>query len=131
MKYIILCGGIGRRNNNYSLPRVNELSRFERYSKFKLVKILNFNNLNDFKLDILNTHRSGSDFWAFGDFDKLNYKYSLYSHRPIPKNNENDSRTTRIIKEKYPINFFSIKEGKFISAPAIAISFAKEINNND
>ena len=64
-------------------------------------------------------------------FDKLNYNYSLYSHRPIPKNNENDSRTTRIIKEKYPINFFSIKEGKFISAPAIAISFAKEINNND
>jgi hypothetical protein len=60
----------------------------------------------------------------------LKYKHSLYSHRPIPKNNEGDSRTTRIVKEDYAIDFFSIKEGKFISAPSIAQIFAEMIDTN-
>jgi hypothetical protein len=71
----------------------------------------------------------GSIYYPF--FNKLKYKYSLYSHRPIPKNNEDDSRTTRIVKENYGIDFFSVKEGKFISAPAIAQIFAEMVNSND
>jgi hypothetical protein len=70
----------------------------------------------------------GLEYYPF--FNKLKYKYSLYSHRPIPKNNEGDSRTTRIVKEDYAIDFFSIKEGKFISAPSIAQIFAEMVNSN-
>ena len=68
----------------------------------------------------------GKKYYPF--FDKLEYRYSLYSHRPIPKNNRGDSRTTRIIKENYDIDFFSIKEGKFISAPTVALQFKELVN---
>ena len=56
----------------------------------------------------------------FPFFDKLKYKYSLYGNRPIPLKNKDDDRTTKIIKHDYPIDFYSILEGKFVSAPIIA-----------
>lgn len=67
----------------------------------------------------------GKKYYPF--FDKLKYEYSIYSHRPIPKNNKGDSRTTRTIKENYDIDFFSIKEGKFISAPTVALQFKEMV----
>ena len=58
-------------------------------------------------------------------FNKLEYKYSLYGNRPIPINAKGDSRVTKIVKQKYDIDFYSIKEGKLISAPLIASEFKK------
>ena len=83
------------------------------------------NNIKKNNWDKMMKH--GLKYYPF--FDKVEYKYSLYSNRPIPSNNQNDSRTTRIIKENYDIDFFSIKEGKFISAPAIAVEFNRRVNN--
>jgi len=53
-------------------------------------------------------------------FKDLKYKYSIYGSRPISLKTKNDGRTTKIIKHDYPIDFYSILEGKFVSAPLIA-----------
>jgi hypothetical protein len=62
-------------------------------------------------------------------FSKLKYLYSLYGNRPIPLSAKGDSRVTRIVKQKYDIDFYSVKEGKFISAPLIAAEFSKTLQN--
>jgi len=60
-------------------------------------------------------------------FKDLKYRYSLYGSRPIPLKAKNDERTTRIIKHDYPIDFYSILEGKFVSAPVFADKLANVI----
>jgi nucleoside-diphosphate-sugar epimerase len=61
-------------------------------------------------------------------FNNLEYKYSLYGSRPISLKTKNDGRATKIIKHDYPIDFYSIIEGKFVSAPLIAEIFSKVIS---
>lgn len=69
-------------------------------------------------------------------FKDLKYSHSLWANRPIPLRKEaqfNDSRATRIVKHNYPINFYSILEGKIVSAPMVAEELADVIrkDNND
>lgn len=71
--------------------------------------------------------KQGLKYYPF--FNELKYKYSLYANRPIPVNIKGDSRATRIIKQKYDIDFYSIKEGKLISAPYIAQQFKNILQN--
>jgi len=71
--------------------------------------------------------KHGLKFYPF--FKKLKYKYSLYTNRPIPVNIKGDSRATRIIKQDYDIDFYSVKEGKLISAPYVAFEFTKLLQN--
>lgn len=71
--------------------------------------------------------KHGLKFYPF--FKDLKYKYSLYTNRPIPVNIKGDSRATRIIKQDYKIDFYSIKEGKLISAPYVAFEFTKLLQN--
>ena len=71
--------------------------------------------------------KHGLKYYPF--FKDLKYSHSIYSHRPIPISIDNDSRQTRIIKEEFDIDFYSIKEGKFISAPSIAEIFKNIINS--
>ena len=54
--------------------------------------------------------------------NELKYKRSFYGNRPIPIKDNTADRSTKIIKEKLKnkINFISIREGKYISAPYIA-----------
>jgi hypothetical protein len=73
-------------------------------------------------------YEHGLKYYPF--FKDLRYSHSIYSHRPIPKNIDNDSRATRIVKEDFEVDFYSIKEGKFISAPSIAVAFKKMIDEN-
>jgi len=61
-------------------------------------------------------------------FKDLKYKYSIYGSRPISLKTKNDGRATKIIKHDYPIDFYSILEGKFISAPLIAKELIKLLN---
>jgi len=63
--------------NKVSLPISPNLSRFDHYKNFKLVEIENFQDLNNFNLDVLNTHRGGRDAWAFSNFDSLNYNFKI------------------------------------------------------
>ena len=78
--------------------------------------------------------KHGLEYYPF--FKDLKYKSSLWANRPIPLAKEaqkNDSRATRIIKHDYPINFYSILEGKLVSAPMIAedlISWIRRENND-
>lgn len=69
---------------------------------------------------------------AFFPFE-LEYIRSLYGSRPIPSipiENEGDCRKTRIkCHVKYP-GIFSILEGKFISAPLIAVKILSIIKNS-
>ena len=58
---------------------------------------------------------------------KLEYIDSLWGSRPIPLNNETDSRKTKIISHKDAPGIYSILEGKFISAPLIAERLANKI----
>ena len=69
--------------------------------------------------------KHGLQYYPF--FNNLKYKYSLYANRPIPSSARGDSRATRIIKQHYKIDFFTVREGKLISAPYIAAIFAKRL----
>ena len=60
-------------------------------------------------------------------FKNLKYKYSIYGSRPISIKTKDDGRATKIIKHDYPIDFYSILEGKLVSAPLIAKMFVKVI----
>lgn len=62
--------------------------------------------------------KKGLKYYPF--FKNLKYKYSIYGSRPISLKTKNDGRSTKIIKLDYPIDFYSILEGKFVSAPLIA-----------
>ena len=59
----------------------------------------------------------------------LKYVKSFYGTRPIPVKDNTADRSTKILKEKLKnkTNFFSIKEGKYISAPYIAKEISKKI----
>ena len=63
----------------------------------------------------------------FPFYDKLEYVYSLYSSRPVPINDSVDNRQTNIVKHDYPIDFYSICEGKFCTAPLLGIQFSDMI----
>ena len=53
--------------------------------------------------------------------DEFVYKYSLYGFRPIPADDINSDRNTKIkISNFCDIKIYSIMEGKYISAPFIA-----------
>ena len=63
--------------------------------------------------------------------NELKYKRSFYGNRPIPIKDNTADRSTKIIKEKLKnkINFISIREGKYISAPYIAKEISKKISS--
>lgn len=72
--------------------------------------------------------KHGLKYYPF--FKDLKYKYSLWANRPIPIRKEtqnNDGRATRVVKHDYPIPFYSILEGKFVSAPMVASDLVKRI----
>lgn len=69
--------------------------------------------------------KHGLKYYPF--FKNLRYKYSIYGGRPISLKAKDDGRATKIIKHDYPIDFYSILEGKFVSAPLIAKMFVKVI----
>ena len=69
--------------NNFSHPRQDELitnpSRFKDYTKLpiKLIKFEDVEELNRYNLDILNTHRSGDDFWFLPKFEQTNFNFKI------------------------------------------------------
>jgi glycosyltransferase involved in cell wall biosynthesis len=69
--------------NKYSHPRNDELitnpSRFDDYLKLdvKLVEFENVNELNQYDIDILHTHRSGNDNWFLPNFEQTNFKFKV------------------------------------------------------
>jgi len=69
--------------NKYSHPRQDELftnpSRFQDYGKLpiKLVEFTDVNELNQYDIDILNTHRSGNDNWFLPNFELTNFKFKV------------------------------------------------------
>jgi len=67
----------------------------------------------------------------FPFMDKLKYVESLYASRPIPVNSSsNDERETKIISHESVDGFYSILEGKFISAPIMAEKLVNKIYSN-
>ena len=86
--------------NSLAIKKIR--SNFEKIKK-KLSKYLNYTN--EFK-----------------------YTESLIGNRPVHYKDTNDDRSTKIEKCKYRnINFFSIKEGKYISAPYVTNKLSKKI----
>lgn len=73
--------------------------------------------------------KHGLNYYPF--FYNLKYIDSLFASRPIPCNNKNDSRVTRIIKHKYKIDFYSILEGKLVSAPYVASVLKQKLLTNE
>ena len=72
--------------------------------------------------------KHGMEYYPF--FKDLTYVRSLWANRPIPLRKEaqtNDSRATRIVRHDYPIPFYSILEGKLVSAPLAAVELLKQI----
>ena len=69
--------------NKYSHPQERELlsnpSRFEDYKSLpiKLIEFTNVNELNQFDIDIVNTHRSGNDNWFLPNFETTNFKFKV------------------------------------------------------
>jgi len=53
--------------------------------------------------------------------EDFTYKYSLYGYRPVPMDDFSADRNTKIETSNYRnVKVYSIKEGKYISAPLIA-----------
>ena len=67
----------------------------------------------------------GSKYYSF--MDDLTYLKSNWATRPIPEEISNDARNTRVVKHDCLPCFYSIQEGKFISAPIIARDLTKEV----
>jgi len=69
--------------NKFSFPRNYELttnpSRFSEYKSLPLdlIKITNVNELNNYNIDILNTHRSGNDNWFLPNFEATNFNFKI------------------------------------------------------
>ena len=70
----------------------------------------------------------GHKYYPF--MNELKYKRSIYASRPIPIKNNKDNRETRIIKHSCKKGFYSILEGKFISAPFIADDLVKMLESD-
>jgi len=69
--------------NKYSHPKSDELktnpSRFNEYLELP-VKMVEFNDvseLNNYNIDILNTHRSGNDTWFLPNFESTMFKFKV------------------------------------------------------
>ncbi|MEK7133863.1 MAG: FAD-dependent oxidoreductase [Patescibacteria group bacterium] len=63
-------------------------------------------------------------------FRDLMYVRSLRANRPIPlekESQEDDSRATRVVRHDFPVPFYSILEGKFVSAPMVAEDIVEKI----
>jgi glycine/D-amino acid oxidase-like deaminating enzyme len=71
----------------------------------------------------------GKKFFPF--MHKLKYAGSLWGARPIPIDNKVQSRKTRLKKYESSPGFYSILEGKFISAPLIANELKDLIKNDE
>jgi hypothetical protein len=69
----------------------------------------------------------GKKYFPF--FKDLEYIGSLFGSRPVPVENFGDSRQTRIKAHKKE-GIYSILEGKFISAPLIAIELVKRLKED-
>jgi len=69
--------------NCYSHPRADETftnpSRFDDYKKLnvKLIEFTDVNELNNYDIDILNTHRSGNDNWFLPNFEQIDFKFKV------------------------------------------------------
>lgn len=69
--------------NKFSHPRPNETftnpSRFDDYKNLnvKLIEFTNVNELNNYDIDILNTHRSGNDNWFLPNFEQTDFKFKI------------------------------------------------------
>lgn len=69
--------------NKYSHPRQDELftnpSRFNDYTQLpiKLIEFSNVDELNQYDIDILNTHRSGNDNWFLPNFESTNFNFKI------------------------------------------------------
>ena len=70
----------------------------------------------------------GKEYYNF--MDDLEYVSSNWGTRPIPTKAVGDSRTTRIVKHGSLPYFYSLLEGKFISAPIAAIDLVKEMKRD-
>jgi hypothetical protein len=57
----------------------------------------------------------------------LEYVSSLFGSRPISVNTTDDSRSTNIFKHNYRVPFYSVHEGKYISAPLVARDFVNSL----
>ena len=66
----------------------------------------------------------------FPFMDELKYVGSLWGSRPIPVDSAVQSRTTRLKGYRSSPGFYSILEGKFISAPLIAEELKKKIQED-
>lgn len=69
--------------NKFSHPRVDELltnpSRFDEYMSLPL-QVIYFDNvqeLNNYNLDILHTHRSGNDNWFLPNFESTKFNFTI------------------------------------------------------
>lgn len=69
--------------NKHSHPRPDETSsnpsRFEFYKKLnvKLQEFTSVVELNEFNIDVLNTHRSGDDNWFLPNFENTQFKFKV------------------------------------------------------
>ena len=67
----------------------------------------------------------------FPFIDQLEYVRSLWGSRPVPVDSALQSRKTRLVKySDYP-GFYSLLEGKFISAPFVAEQLVKMIREDN
>lgn len=70
----------------------------------------------------------GKKYFPF--MDKLEYVRSLWGYRPIPTNDKNECRRTRLKIHSSAPGLYSILEGKFISAPLMARELVKIVRSS-
>lgn len=58
------------------------------------------------------------------------YEKSLWATRPIPLLDKTDNRTTNVVKHKNHKCFYSVLEGKFVSAPMLGEKIANQVMEN-
>jgi len=71
--------------NDQSIPKLTGqwdtntkiLSRQGNYNDLKLIKINDVGELNEYSIDILNTHRSGVDLWALPGFENTHFNFKI------------------------------------------------------
>lgn len=115
--FVTILPYVGKENHYLVYDKINSVIKQDFGVEYKPIKTSETN------WDKMREH--GLKYYPF--FKDLKYKYSLYGSRPISIKTKNDGRTTKIVKHVYPIDFYSVLEGKFVSAPLVAERIIKII----
>ena len=115
--YATIMPHVGKKNEYLLYDVTNSILKTSNRPINKIIKKTNFKKIKNKLSKYLNFTK---DFKYIG---------SNYGNRPVPINDKEANRSTKIVEHRYSkkVKFITIREGKYISAPYISKILSKKI----